>query len=119
MKKLFTVHIQNWRINGKFYITENSTGKKVGIFFGAARKRMVDYLRNNANAMDAFDFVLEIPDEPNPIPEFVERYEIFHTDDGFEFDVRAVLTEKGAMRKSMEMGGGRVVRITPFGPMNF
>lgn len=38
MKKLFTVHIQNWRINGKFYITENSTGKKVGFFSGMHEK---------------------------------------------------------------------------------
>lgn len=38
MEKLFTVHIQNWRINGKFYITENSTGKKVGFFSGMHEK---------------------------------------------------------------------------------
>ena len=39
MEKLFTVHIQNWRINGKFYITENSTGKKVGFFFRGCTKK--------------------------------------------------------------------------------
>ena len=113
-EKQFRVYVTNWRGGGNFYVKESKTGKKMGLFFGSVRKKVLEVLKDPEKAKDSFDYIVEIPGEPNPIPTFVERYEL--KDFGSGIGVLAHLTEKGVMRKALEEGGDRRY-ITPFGPM--
>lgn len=114
MEKQFRVYVTNWRGGGNFYVKEAKTGRKMGLLFGSVRKKIIDALKDPEKAKDSFDYIVEIPGEPNPIPTFVERYELEY--DGLDFGVLAHLTEKGVMRRALEEGGPRRY-ITPFGPM--
>jgi len=114
MEAIFTVHVTDWRGGGNFYIVEKKSGRHVGLFFGAPRRKAIELLKNNIN--DAFDYVFDVPGEPNPIPTFVDHYELKLY--GCSMGVVAHLTEKGVMRKALE-SGRRLPRQTPFGPMYF
>ena len=61
MEKLFTVHVTHRLGGGNFYITENKTGRQVGVLFGSLRKRVVELI--NKNATDSLDYVFEVPGE--------------------------------------------------------
>ncbi len=113
MEKLFTVHITYWKAGGNFYITENKSGKKVGILFGRLHRKVVELLQDPKNAKEAFEYVVEIPGEPNPIPTFVDHYELKYY--GLDFGVVAHLTEKGVMRAALE--SGETSEMTPLGFM--
>ena len=113
-EKQFRVYVTNWLGGGNFYVKESKTGKKMGLFFGSVRKKVLEVLKDPEKAKDSFDYIVEIPGEPNPIPTFVERYEL--KDFGSGIGVLAHLTEKGVMRKALEERGDRRY-ITPFGPM--
>lgn len=115
MEKQFRVYVTNWLGGGNFYVKESKTGKKMGLFFGSVRKKVLDALKDPEKAKDSFDYILEIPGEPNPIPTFVKRYELKDFGSGL-IGVLAHLTEKGVMGKALEEGGPRRY-ITPFGPM--
>ena len=113
-EKQFRVYVKNWCGGGNFDVKESKTGKKMGLLFGSVRKKVIDALKDPEKAKDSFDYIVEIPGEPNPIPTFVDHYELKF--DGLDFGVLAHLTEKGVMRRALEQGGARR-HITPFGPM--
>lgn len=115
MEKLFTVHITYWRGGANFYITENKTGKRAGDFFGYLRRMVGELLKDPKKAKESFDYVVEIPGEPNPIPTFVDHYELKDYHPGL--GVVAHLTEKGVMREALEKNGGPRRVTTPFGPI--
>ena len=116
MEKSFTVHITHWLGGLNFYITENKSGKHVGVLFGTLRKKVIALLQGQEPQKEAFDFVAQGDAEPNPIPVFVDHYELRY----YKPAIVCVpfLTEKGKLRKTFEETHSRR-RITPFGPMYF
>lgn len=120
MDKRFTVHVTGWNagpLGDWFYITDNKTQKKLK----GSEKEWLEIRAIAASPVRSrteLDYVVEIPDEPNPIPYYVDHYELFLQDLILwkEVKCRAVLTYKGCERKSLENGRRLRYHDTPLGP---
>lgn len=120
MSNRFTVHITRWdagTLGDWFFITDNENKKKL-----VGNEREFIEIHRIASVQERsrteFDYVCEIPGEIAPMPEFVDHYELYLEDCLLwkKLKCRAILTEKGCLRKATENGKRTRYRATPLGP---
>ncbi|MCQ2397434.1 MAG: hypothetical protein MJ106_07050 [Lentisphaeria bacterium] len=131
MEKLYTIHLTDWLGEKDTYVTENSSGAnimKVKDVFLRYYKRF----KNDPELLSKFNISYDVPNEPNPVPFFVSRYNLTWGKKGFlavvpSILVNPVLTEQGVLRRAWEQGeqlekarkNMPEYRNTPFGPMYY
>lgn len=127
----YTLHLCDW-LGEKNYIAETETGLKAdGSNVKAFMRFLHCYRIDKKRLLEEMEIVLDVKNEPSPIPCFVTNYEVKwgaspHFWDDIYVEVIPHLTEKGCLRQALEKGerlaeGRKEIfhPMTPFGRISF